>query len=143
MAVHISTGLRNYIIDSGFGGAFDADGRIDIYTGAQPANADADVTGTLLGTLSLAADGFGAGASGVATAAAIASDTNADNSGTAGWFRVYKAADGAGGASATKRRLDGSITATGGGGDMTLDNTAITAGGTIAISSFTVTMPAS
>jgi hypothetical protein len=143
MAVRISTGLRNFILDSGFKTAFDSDGRIDIYTGSQPANADADVSGTLLGTLSLAATGFGAASSGTETAASITSDTNADASGTAGWFRLYKAADGVGGSSATKRRLDGNITATGGGGDMTLDVIAITAGGTIAVSSFTVTMPAS
>jgi hypothetical protein len=57
------------------------------------------------------------------------------SSGTAAWFRIYKAADGATGSSATKRRLDGSITATGGGGDMELDNTAVTQHGTVAITS--------
>lgn len=142
MALRISTGLRNLILESGAATAFDTDGRINLYTGSQPANADADVAGTLLGTLSLAADAFGAAASGTLTAASITSDSNADNSGTAGWFRLYDASEGVSGSSATKKRLDGSITASGGGGDLILDDTAVTAGDTLAISSLTLTLPA-
>lgn len=62
MAVRISTGLRNLILDSGLATAFDTDGRIDIYTGSQPAAANDDVSGTLLATLSLASDSVTAGA---------------------------------------------------------------------------------
>lgn len=54
MTVRLSTGLRNLLAGgAGFGQIFNK-GRIEIYTGAQPATADAAVTGTLLGTVSLA-----------------------------------------------------------------------------------------
>jgi hypothetical protein len=136
VALSHSTGLKNFIDDSGMQTAFDTDGRIAIYSGSKPANADADVgAGTLLATLSLASDAFAANSSGSVAFNSITSDTDAAASGTAAWFRIYKAADGATGSSATKRRLDGSITATGGGGDMELDNTAVTQHGTVAITS--------
>ena len=52
MTLRISTGLRNAIANSlGFGGAMNK-GFINIYSGAQPANADAAATGTLLATVS-------------------------------------------------------------------------------------------
>jgi len=70
----------------------------------------------------------------VATAAAITDDSDADASGTAGWFRAYD--------SNAVAIVDGDITTTAvGTGDMLLDDTAIVAGGTIAISSWVVNMP--
>jgi hypothetical protein len=113
-------------------------GYIEIRTGAQPATANTAASGTLLGTLPLSATAFGAATTAspsVATAAAITSDTSADATGTAGWFRAYS-----GGAAAV---IDGSVTATGGGGDMTLDSVSIVAGGTIAVTSWTVSHPTS
>lgn len=52
MTVRLSTGLRNMIAQGfGFGGALNG-GRIEIYTGTQPASADSVTTGTLLGIVS-------------------------------------------------------------------------------------------
>lgn len=113
-------------------------GYLEIRTGSQPATANTAASGTLLGTLTLSATAFGAATTAspsVATAAAITSDTSADNSGTAGWFRAYN--------NAGTAIIDGSVTATGGGGDMTLDTVTIVAGGTIAITSWTVSHPTS
>lgn len=142
MAVRISTGLRNLILDSGLATAFDTDGRIDIYTGSQPAAANDDVSGTLLATLSLASDSVTAGAaSGVLTFASITSDTNVDASGTAGWARIYDASEGVGGSSTTKKRIDLAISTS--GSDLNFDSVTFVAGGTAAISSLTVTLPAS
>jgi hypothetical protein len=59
-------------------------------------------------------------------------DTAADATGTAGHFRIY-ASDG------TTCHLQGTITMTGEGGDMTLDNTSIAVGQSITITSFTLT----
>ena len=59
-------------------------------------------------------------------------DTSADAAGTAAHFRIY-ASDG------TTCHAQGTITATGGGGDMTLDNTSIASGQVITITSFTLT----
>jgi hypothetical protein len=125
----MSSGLVNFVLDSGLKTAFDSDGRINIYSGAQPANADAAATGTLLATLSMAATGIAAASSGVSAWAAITSDTNVDASATAGWFRVYKAADDPSGISTVFRRLDGAIPA-----DLDFDSETFVAGGTAAIS---------
>src|SRR4051794_12183696 len=107
-------------------------GYIEIRTGSQPATANTAASGTLLATLPLSATAFGnatTASPSVATAASITSDTNADATGTAGYFRAYS-----GGGTAV---IDGSVTATGGGGDMTLDSVSIVAGGTVAVTSWT------
>jgi hypothetical protein len=141
MTVRLSTGARNAILDSGLNTLFDGDGAIDIYTGSQPASANDDVSGTLLATLTLSADWIGAASSGTSTLAAITSDTNVDASGTAGWFRIYDVSEGVGGSSTTKKRIDGAVGTS--GSDLNFNTTSFVAGGTAAISSFTITLPAS
>lgn len=142
MAIKISTGLRNLAADA-IGAALDTTGRINIYSGSPPANPQAAATGTLLATLSLASDAFGAASSGVITAGAITGDSSADATGTAGWFRIYRTADTAPGSagSSTDRRIDGTVTATGGGGDITFDSVSFVAGGAINMTSLTYTVP--
>jgi hypothetical protein len=132
MTLRASTALRTKIIDTGINDAFDTDGRINFYSGAQPASADAASTGTLLATVTLPADVWAAAVTGTATGNAI-TDVSVATSGTVGWFRIYKNADSPSSAVATLRRLDGAVTATGGGGDMTFDVIAWLAGGTIHI----------
>ena len=135
MAYRLSTDTRNKAcdaivddLDTG-GGA----GKILIRTGTQPTNVgDAD-TGTLLGTLTFSATAFGASATGVATAAAITSDTNADASGTAGHARLKDFAD----------NIHSDVECTVGGAGVSFDNATIVAGGVIAISSCTITVPIS
>lgn len=135
MAFRLSTDTQNKAcdaivddIDAGSGA-----GTIAIRTGTQPTNVgDAD-TGTLLGTLTFSDPAFGSSSTGTATASAITSDTNADASGTAGHFRI--------------KDSDANIVADGtcgqGSGDLSFDNATIVSGGTIAINSFTVTVPIS
>lgn len=136
MVTRISTAVRNAmadaavdLIDAGAG-----PGTVQIRTGAQPATAGAAATGTLLGTLTLSDPAFGAAASGVATAGTVTGDSSADATGTAGWFRVLD--------STGATVMDGAISLAGGGGEMILDSVAIVAGGTINITSWTVTQPA-
>lgn len=118
-------------LDAGAGPAL-----IKIYTGTQPATGDTAASGTLLGTLTCSDPAFGnatVASPAVATAAAITSDTNAEDTGEAGWFRSEDSDGG--------QVIDGNVTATSGGGDMELDSISIVAGGTIAVSSWTVSMP--
>lgn len=134
MAFRLATSARNAaangivdLIDAGSGA-----GTIAIRTGAQPTNVGDSDSGTLLGTLTFSDPAFGNASTGVATASAITSDTNADNSGTAAHFRI--------------KDSDANIVADGtagsGSGDLNFSTTnVIVAGGTIAISSFTVTQP--
>jgi hypothetical protein len=138
MATRISTAAAkaacDAVVDLLDGGA--GAGYIEIRTGSQPATVATAASGTLLGTLTLSDPAFGnatTASPSVATASAITSDTNADATGTAGWFRAYD--------SAGTAIIDGSVSATGGGGDLTLDSTSIIAGGTIAMTSWTISMP--
>lgn len=136
MATRIPTAIQDAVanavvdaLDAGTG-----PGVIRIYTGAQPASANTAPSGTLLGTLTLSDPAFGSSSSGTATASAITGDTSADATGTAGWFRALDSDD--------NTVIDGSVTATGGGGDLQLDSVSIVAGGTINITAWTVTAPA-
>ena len=64
-------------------------GTLLIYGTAQPATGDTATSGqTLLATCTFAASAFGAASGGVATAAAIVKDSDADATGTAAWFRI-------------------------------------------------------
>lgn len=137
MAVRTSTGLKTFALDSGLKTAFDTTGRINVYTGAQPATADTAASGTLLGTLTMAATSFGAASAGAMAIGAVTSDTSADASGTAGYVRFYRTGDtapGSAGNGTTDRRLDLLV-----GTDISIDNAAIVLGGTIALSSYTLT----
>lgn len=106
-------------------------GTIQIRTGAQPTNPDDAASGTLLGTLTFNATAFGAPSTGVVTAAAITSDANADNSGTAGHARLLTSAP----------AIHSDASCGQGSGDFNFNSTTIVAGGTIAVSSLTLTAP--
>jgi len=137
MAVRTSTGLKNYALDSGLGTAFDTTGRINVYSGAQPATADTAASGTLLGTLTLSSDSFAAASSGAIAINAVTSDTSADATATAGYVRLYRTGDtapGSAGNGTTDRRLDLLI-----GTDISIDNSSIVTGGTIALSAYSLT----
>jgi hypothetical protein len=125
MAVTHPTDVRNDIADLvvdkiDAGGA----GTIQFQDGSQ---GDSDIA-----TLTFSATAFGGAANGIATAAAITDDTDC-NAGTVSKFTVFS---GAGDSCFT-----GSVTATGGGGDIILSSTAIGQGDTISISSLTYEAP--
>lgn len=135
MATRISTASRNAaadaIVDLLDAGA--AAGTVELRSGAQPASANDADAGTLLATFTLDDPAFGAAATGVATAAAIAAVTGVA-AGDAGHFRA-KDSNG-------NVILDGSVTATGGGGDMELNTITISIGVDVEVTAWTVTMPA-
>jgi|SRR5229473_1261732 len=107
-------------------------GFIEIYDGSQPATPDVAVGAQVkLAKLSLSATAFGAAASGVKTANAVTSSA-ALATGTAAWFRAFKSDD-------TTAVIDGSVGTS--GADMTLADLAITTNGTVAVTSWTVSMP--
>jgi len=144
MALRLSTGFRNTKQDSAFNGGtgkqFDS-GVLEFRTGSQPTTADDAPTGTLLASMTLPADAFGASSAGAVAKAGTWQDASADNAGTAGWFRLRESGDG-GGSSSTDRRIDGAITATGGGGQIELNNVVIAAGQQVTQDTFAVTQPA-
>lgn len=134
----ISTAQRdaacNAMVDRLDGGTGSA--RLEHRTGSPPTNVGDASTGTLLGTNTFSSTAFGASSTGVATAAAITSDTDADASGDAAYFRVYQGA-----AADTAAEWQGTSGEAADTPDLTFDNKTIVAGGTIAISGITLTMP--
>jgi hypothetical protein len=131
MTVKMSVTVRNARLDA-IETAIGTTAVLKIRTGSPPTNiADAD-SGTVLATLTLPSDWMAAASSGSKAKSGTWQDTSADATGTAGHFRVY-ASDG------TTQHIQGTITATGGGGDMELDNTSIASGQTVTITTFTLT----
>lgn len=108
---------------------------LKIRSGAAPATVATADSGTVLATLNLPSDWLAAASSRSKAKSGTWEDTSADATGTAAHFRIY-ASDG------TTAHIQGSVTATGGGGDMTLDSTSITSGQTVTITSFTLNGPA-
>ena len=134
MAFRLSTAARNAACDA-IVDLIDPSGPglLRVRTSTQPTNVGDAENGTLLGTLTFSATAFGASSTGTATAASITSDTSADASGTAGHFRILTGAAAA--------LADG--TCGQGSGDLSFDNSTVVAGGVIAISSLTITVPIS
>lgn len=103
-----------------------------IRTGAQPANCAAAFTGTVLATLNLPSDWMAAAASGTKSLSGSWTDASADAAGTAAHFQICDAAG-------TTCHLQGTVTATGGGGDMTVDNVVFAALQAFTVTSFSLT----
>lgn len=131
MPIKFSTAVRNARLDA-IESTVGASAILRIRTGAPPTNpSDAD-SGTVLATINLPSDWMSAATGGVKALLGTWSDTAADNSGTAGHFRLYAS-------NGTTVHMQGTVTATGGGGDMTINNTSITTGGTVTVTAFTLT----
>lgn len=102
-----------------------------IRTGAAPVNAATANSGTVLATLTLPSDWMNAASSGTKTLNGTWQDTSADNTGTAAHFRIHD--------SGGNCHIQGTVTATGGGGDMTVDNTSFASGQQFTVTTFTLT----
>lgn len=103
-------------------------------SGAPPADCSTGDSGTLISTIAMAADAFNAAASWEKAIPGALQDASADNAGTLGHWRIKT--------SGGTTKHQGTITATGGGGDMTVDNTSVTAGQQIDVTSFKFVFPA-
>lgn len=131
MALQLSVAVRNAELDA-IETAIGASAILKVRTGAQPANCATADSGTVLATLNLPADWIAAAASGSKAKSGTWEDLSADATGTAGHFRLY-ASDG------TTCHLQGTVTVTGGGGDMTVDSVSFTAGQAFTVTGFTLT----
>ena len=133
MALQFSTAYRNALLDQLATTAGSSE-VIKIFTGAVPANCAAADSGTLLVEFDLAATSWSTAASGAKTLADLTLTATAAGTGSAGYFRLYNTG-------ATTAHMQGTVTATGGGGDMTVDNVSIANGQTVNITGFTLTAP--
>lgn len=132
MAVQISTASRNARV-AAHETTIGPSPLLRIYdlTAAAPANCAAAITGTLLAEMPLPAD-WCTQAGGVLTMAGTWQDPAANAAGVADFYRLY---DNAG----TTCHEQGTVTATGGGGDLTLDNTNIAINQVVTVTSWTRT----
>lgn len=131
MAVQLSVTVRNARLDA-IETAIGTSAVLKIRTGAQPANCAAADAGTVVSTLNLPSDWLAAASSGSKAKSGTWEDTSADAAGTAAHWRLY-ASDG------TTCHAQGTVTATGGGGDLTVDNTSFAAGQAFTITSWSFT----
>lgn len=138
MLVQLNVALRNLILDcmfnTGTAAAIFDGGTAQFRTGASP-GADAADTGTVVATVPLAADAMAPAASGsIAKNAATWQDTAADNAGTMGYAR-FKSSDGL-------KWITFDVTASGGGGAITVDQVTLVQNQPFTVTGMTITMPA-
>lgn len=131
MAFQFSTTSRNAALDA-IETAIGTAPILRIRSGSAPANCGTADSGTVLVTATLPSDWLAAASGGAKALSGTWQDTSADASGTAAHFRIYDS----GGSTC---HIQGSVTATGGGGDMTLDSVSIASGQQVTITSFSIT----
>lgn len=102
--------------------------KLRIYDGSRPATGGTATT--LLAELTCNATFAPGAAAGVLTLNAITSDSSANATGTATWFRIVKS-DG------TTHVMDGDVGTS--GSDLNLNTTSIVSGASVAVTSFTIT----
>lgn len=128
--IKIAESVRDDMLDQ-IVTAIGASGLLRIYDGAKPAGPGTAVTTqTLLAELALSATA-GTVSAGVLTFGAITTDSSANASGTASWYRVTT--------SAGVGVVDGTVGTA--AADLILNTTSIVSGGPVAVSSFTYTAP--
>jgi hypothetical protein len=133
VALQFSTGVRNARLDQ-IESTIGTSAVLKIRTGAAPADVATADSGTVLATLTLPSDWMAAASGGTKAKSGTWQDASADNTGTAAHFRIY-ASDG------TTAHLQGTVTATGGGGDLTVDNVSFASAQSFTITAFTLTAP--
>lgn len=131
MSLQLSTAVRNARLDQ-IETIIGTAPTLKIRTGAPPANCAAARTGTVLATLPLPSDWMSAASAGAKALLGTWEDTSADATGTAGMFEIIDS----GGSTC---HMQGTVTATGGGGDMTVDNTSFVAAQDFKVTAFTLT----
>lgn len=132
MAIQLSVAVRNARLDA-IETTIGASAILKIFSGSTPANcAAADANASPLAVLNLPSDYMAAASSGSKALSGTWEDTSADNTGTATHFRLY-ASDG------TTCHVQGTVTVTGGGGDMEVDNTSFASGQSFTVTGFTLT----
>lgn len=129
MTLDISDTVRNAMLDA-IESTIGTSAVLKIRTGAAPGIGSAD-SGTVLATITCPSDWMAAAASGSKAKSGTWEDTSADATGTAAHFRLYAS-------NGTTQHIEGTVTATGGGGDLTVDSTSFTAGQTFTVTGFTL-----
>lgn len=131
MTLQYSVTVRNAKLDA-VEAAIGAAAILEVRTGAPPADCSQGDSGTVLATLNLPSDWMDDASGGSKSMNGTWEDASADDSGVAGHFRIKDS-------TGTTCHAQGTVSGTGGGGDMILDNTSFAEGQQFSISSFTIT----
>lgn len=131
MTVQLSVAVRNARLDA-IETTVGTAPVLVIRSGAPPVDTAAANSGTALATITLPSDWAAAASGGSKAKSGTWQDLSADATGTAGHWRLYES-------TATTCHAQGTVTATGGGGDMTVDNTSFAVGQQFTVSTFTLT----
>ena len=131
MAIQLSTSVRNARLDA-IETAIGTAPKIRIRSGAVPLNCAAVDAGTILATLDLPSDWLSAASGGVKSLLGTWQDLAIDATGTAAHWRLYNTAG-------TTCHIQGTVTATGGGGDMEVNDTSFIFGQIFNITAFSLT----
>lgn len=133
MALQFSTTYRNALLDQ-LESTIGTAPILEIRSGAAPADCATADSGTLLASITLPSDWMAAASSGSKAKSGTWQDASADATGTAAHFRIKDS-------TGTTVHMQGTVTATGGGGDLTVDNTSFAAGQQFTVNTFTLTAP--
>ncbi len=133
MALQLSVAARNGLLDA-IETATGTSAILTIRTGAQPSDCSQVNSGTVLATLNLPSDWWAAASGGTKAKSGTWQDTSADAPGVAAHFRIHDSGG-------TTCHIQGSVTITGSGGDLVLDNTNIAAAQQVTITGFSFTAP--
>ncbi|MCB4862543.1 hypothetical protein K7W03_23410 [Sphingobium sp. PNB] len=131
MALQYSVAVRNARLDA-IESTTGTSAILKIRSGAAPATCATADSGTVLATVNLPSDWMSAASAGVKSMLGTWSDSSADATGTAAHFRIYDSAG-------TTCHMQGTVTVTGGGGDMQVDSVSFTAGQQFDVTSFSIT----
>lgn len=129
MAIQLSVAVRNARLDT-IESTVGTSAILKILTGSAPADCATATSGTVLATLNLPSDWMAAASSGSKALLGTWQDTSADNTGTAGYFRIFDSGG-------TTCHMQGTVgtSAT----DMIVDSVSFTAGQQFNITAFTLT----
>lgn len=130
MAVQLSTDVRNAKLNA-IETEIGTSPVLKVFSGSQPANCAAADSGTQLANMTLPSDWMNVASGGTKTLSGTWQDLSADATGTAGHWRIYS--------SGGTCHMQGSVTATGGGGDLTFASISFTASQIVEITGFTWT----
>lgn len=131
MTLTVSDAVRSARLDA-IATTWGASPLFRIYSGTPPADESTALSGnTLLAVVTLTPAAASAGAKNML---GTTQTTTGAAAGTATFYRVYNSGG-------TTCHEQGTVTATGGGGDATIDNVSIAAGQTVNVTAFTKTEP--
>ena len=131
MPIQFSVPVRNAMLDA-IEAEIGATAILRIRTGPAPANCAAVDSGSVLATLTLPADWMTAAAAGVKSKSGAWQDLSADAPGTAEHFRIYDSGG-------TICGMQGTVSITGGGGNMTVDNNVLAITQQFSVTAFDLT----